>query len=742
MKKFFCLLVAIWTSTCLVKGQTLLSVPVFQEGNRLANPFAGGLNEAQFSTLDLDRDGELDLVVFDRSGSIVLPFLNREGSYHYAPSYMNSFPRVSNWMLIRDYNKDGKGDLFIDEPENSGIQVYTNVSENDLSFQLAVPLLNSQDNIPLFVPSTDIPGIVDMNGDERLDILTFDAVGSFLQLFQNATPPEMDSPQLLFTLENACWGNVREDGLSNEVFLDEFCREPSSNSRNSLHAGSTVTPIPGNEVGKKDVLLGDISHENLVYLHNGGELENPLIDQVDPNFPANSTSLFLPFFPAAFLEDLTFDGIPDLVVAPNASGISDNFQNIWLYQGSSVADSLSFSLVQNDFLQEGMIDCGAIAHPATFDYNGDGLQDLIIGNKAYQTGGTFPSASLTLYENTGTAQGPEFTLVDRNYLDIGSFFSNVIQEIRPTFGDLDQDGDDDMLLGDINGNIHLFENDPQAGIASFSLSAFSYEGIDVGQNASPQLIDINGDDILDLLIGEGNGTLNYFENTGTQLLPDFPETPTQANWGNIDVSPDCCTGFSVPFLYPNSEGTFDLRIGSESGEIVLVKDMDPTNLEESASFSPSVQDWGVGGRSSPWAVDLDADGKLEWIIGNSRGGIGIFLAPNESPVSNQPSIKAEEIRLFPNPSKHALLEIHFPQTWEREKSSFRYSLYKGSYLTKIIILRKRTYKSSFLASHQVPIYSLFILHLEFRSPKSGCIYLNLFVCKIYLLLFKTLPNSF
>ena len=661
MKNFFFLLVSILLSFYEAQGQALRSIPFFRDGNQLDNPFAGGLNEAQFSTIDLNLDGALDLVVFDRSGSVVLPFLNQNGSYLYDPSFAPLFPTVNNWLLIRDYNNDGKGDLFIDEPQNSGIQVYTNVSEEKLTFELTESLLNSQENIPLFVASTDIPGIVDMDGDQRLDILTFDAVGSFLQFYKNTTPPERDTPQLEFILENACWGKVREDGLSNEVFLDESCREPTSNARNSQHAGSTVTPIPGNEGGKKDILLGDISHENLVYLHNGGEVEEPFIDRADPNFPSNSNSLFLPFFPAAFLEDLTFDGIPDLVVAPNASGISDNFQNIWLYQGASVGDSLSFSLLQNDFLQEGMVDCGAIAHPASFDYNGDGLWDIVIGNKAYQTGGTFPSASLTLYENTGTTQNPVFTLVDRNYLDIGSFFSNVIQEIRPAFGDIDQDGDTDLLLGDINGNVHLFENIPDGGIANFSLSAFAYKGIDVGQNASPQLIDINGDDLLDLLIGEGNGTLNYFENSGTPQIAEFSSTPTQENWGNIDVSPDCCTGFSVPFLYPNSAGSYDLRIGSESGEIFYVSGINLSNLDNNPSLSLSLQNWGVGGRSSPWAVDLDADGEPEWIIGNSRGGIGIFTSPDEALVSKQGNIESKRIQVYPNPSSHPLVEVHFSE---------------------------------------------------------------------------------
>ena len=652
--------------TCLGQAPGLKEIPFFQEGQVLTNPFAGGLNEPQFSRIDLDLDGKQDLVIFDRSGQVILPFVQENNSWVYDPSFQPLFPSIKNWLLVRDYNGDGLGDLFVDEAENSGIQVFTNTSLERLSFQLTYPLLSSDTRVPLFVPSTDIPGIADMNGDGKVDILIFDAAGSYLQLFQNRTSSGTNSPSLDLSLANSCWGNFREDGLTNEVFLNEACPTRRVSVRNGLHAGSTITPLPQNDQGLMDVLLGDISFENIVYLHNGGSLENPVIDIANPDFPSLSNPIFLPFFPAAFLLDLNFDGVEDLTIAPNASSISDNFDNIWFYPGENQGDSLVFALQQKDFLQNEMVDCGAISHPTTFDYNGDGLLDLVIGNKAYQTGGTFPSASLTLYQNTGSAQNPEFTLIDRNYLDLASVFSQIIQEVRPAFGDMDGDGDKDLILGDINGQVHLFLNTPEQGIANFALSEFNFRGIDVGQNASPQLVDLDQDNVLDLLIGEGNGTLNFFRNEGTLNSPQFSSEATIKELGGIDVSPECCTGFSVPFLHKNNDGSLDLRVGSESGELFFFPNI---SLQQQVFIpaDPQGRNWGIGRRSSPWGVDLDDDGILDWLVGNSRGGIGIFNQPEGETVSNRNSLKKPSIRIFPNPSSEAIIYLSLPSTLWNEQ---------------------------------------------------------------------------
>jgi hypothetical protein len=91
------------------------------------------------------------------------------------------------------------------------------------------------------------------------------------------------------------------------------------------------------------------------------------------------------------------------------------------------------------------------------------------------------------------------------------------QTFTLTFGDVDGDNDDDMIVGDASGNIHLFSNIASSGSSKpncFILSNSNYLGINVGSNATPQLVDVDRDGQIDLLIGERNGNINYYRNNG------------------------------------------------------------------------------------------------------------------------------------------------------------------------------------------------------------------------------------
>src|SRR5215207_3090023 len=86
------------------------SIPVTDQTNAvLSMPWAGGLNAAQINTLDLNGDGHPDLAIFDRTSDRVITFINDNNQYRFAPEYETFFPsEITNWMLLRDYNGDGK----------------------------------------------------------------------------------------------------------------------------------------------------------------------------------------------------------------------------------------------------------------------------------------------------------------------------------------------------------------------------------------------------------------------------------------------------------------------------------------------------------------------------------------------------------------------------------------------------------------------------------------------------------
>ena len=82
----------------------------------LKYPWAGGLNSCQFGKIDIDLDGIKDLVIFDRQGSRILPFIN-DGipdsvSYTFHPELASLFPALHDWVYFYDYDCDGKEDIF------------------------------------------------------------------------------------------------------------------------------------------------------------------------------------------------------------------------------------------------------------------------------------------------------------------------------------------------------------------------------------------------------------------------------------------------------------------------------------------------------------------------------------------------------------------------------------------------------------------------------------------------------
>jgi hypothetical protein len=178
-----------------------------------------------------------------------------------------------------------------------------------------------------------------------------------------------------------------------------------------------------------------------------------------------------------------------------------------------------------------MIEVGSRSRPTFVDYNGDGKMDIVVGNLGLldlSVSGRYLS-SLWLYENVGTVTTPAFQLVDSNYANLSSLnldvFSNTqAYALDPTFGDLDGDGDEDMVVGDFNGELHYFENSAGAGnVMALTLNQTQYMGIDVQKYASPQLVDLNRDALLDLVIGKRDGLITCI---GIDIAPNIVDVQT------------------------------------------------------------------------------------------------------------------------------------------------------------------------------------------------------------------------
>ena len=658
-------------------------IEVIENNDTLLNPWTGGFNAVQISTINLNNDSLNDLFIFDRTGDKVLTFINDGVNFNYSPEYEKKFPNeLRNWVILRDFNGDNKKDIFCSV--SGGIGVWENSSiGNEISFlekSFYQPSLNSQ--VPyvlsqqyssftnIYVANSDIPDINDIDGDGDLDILTFGVVGSRLEYHQNLSVDSgYGKDSLIFELKNSCWGHFSESGLTNTCTLFDTCstnvsnpQSPVINNKNQIkHSGSTVLSLDLNDDGVKDLILGDVSFSNLVALYNdnlGVNMNTSFVSQ-DSTFPSSSVPVDIYVYPGSFYEDLNNDGNKDLIVSPNSDNETLNSESMWYYQNAGTNSSPIFYLQNKGIIQDNTIEMGRSARPILVDINNDQLMDLIVTNF-----GEFDlsvpihhTAFIKSYINTGTNNSPVFTKTSDNFQNISTIINEIC--LQPTFGDLDSDGDLDAIVGDFAGNLHYFENNSTpSNPMNLSLSNSPLQNqfnniFDVGYCAHPVLIDIDNDNDLDLIVGETVGNLNFIENIGDSL--NFSFDLNSETFGGVNVSQWWTNiGSSTPF-FTNENNELILYVGSERGTIFKYNNI-TNNLNGNFNLlDSSYQDINLGPNSSLAIADLNNDSMPDFIIGNKRGGLSLFKGIPDTTATYINKYEIEKrFKIYPNPVKNIL----------------------------------------------------------------------------------------
>lgn len=654
---FFLLVFMLYQAEAQLQFMRNDSIVVSAGSDTLDLAWAGGLNCPQFSSTDINNDGLMDIVAFERAydGSLkvfVQQTENNVSPYDFQWHYHRSFPVLRNWMLMLDYNGDGHDDIFTSVPAGMAVYRSNGPYQGGINFTLVSSLLQTwglEGQSVLYVSPPDIPAIADIDLDGDLDILAFGILGKTVEYHKNLSVENYGNTEMLeFEVRNMCWGFFSESDITNSITLFDTCEfnvtDPEKGSR---HAGSTLLALDLNDDGVKDLLIGDIAYANLIQLTNGGTNSSSSMIDLDEAFPSYDVPVDMTLFPAAFYLDVNNDMLSDLVIAPNNPNTSINYGHIQYYINEGTEGAPFFVKQSSPFLVDEMIDLGEGSKPVFFDFNADGLMDIVAGNDGYYISENEYASSLLLMENTGSATRPAYSIIDSNYLQLASL--NLLS-IHPAFGDIDADGDDDMLIGDAEGKVHLLKNSSGPGQpADFNIEAFNYMNIDVGQHAAPQLLDINKDGLIDLLIGEKEGTLNYFENTGTAEEAFFTAYPTNDYFGEIDTMEDCCTGFSVPCMVTDSLGNAILYVSDEKGWIKQYNNIEE-NLEDGFNLVDSL--YVNGSKISMNMADINGDGDFEVVYGELGGGLGMLTkgAPQGMDITESINI-LPEVKVYPQPAE-------------------------------------------------------------------------------------------
>ncbi|MDI6781221.1 MAG: VCBS repeat-containing protein [bacterium] len=345
------------------------------------------------------------------------------------------------------------------------------------------------------------------------------------------------------------------------------------------------------------------------------------------------------------LTDYNSDGLPDLLV-----GNSEGY--VWYYPKPTqgLKESLSFGTGTKVLAMKSgtMTDMnvGGKAAPIFYDWNEDGLRDMIVGDEY---------GYVNYFRNTGTKTSPAFGTVSlrvkANNSDI-----DVGWEAKPVVIDWDGDKKNDLLIADKTGQITSFRNTGGQNSPVFS-SGSKIQGeeavLDVGDFSAPAVIDWNGDGRKDMLIGDELGNISVYLNLGTNKSPIFGagfKVQTTAA-GNLDVGYN-----AMPFIVDwDEDGRKDLLVGDRYGKVVIYlnsgTDIDPvfgsrTILQKMVIKevydtktkkmvgTQTYEDIDAGDNASVYAIDWNNDKAIDLIVGNALGDVGVFLnsGSNKQPV--------------------------------------------------------------------------------------------------------------
>ena len=326
-------------------------------------------------------------------------------------------------------------------------------------------------------------------------------------------------------------------------------------------------------------------------------------------FNASATSAAID----ALIQNLTYANVSDTPTASRGLRL-----NITDAAGNDLGASGSPSFTQRTGTANPFngVDVGYNSTPTFADLDGDGDLDAVVGERF---------GTLLYFRNTGTATAPVFVQQTGgnnpfNGVDVGG-------SSRPTFADLDGDGDLDAVVGEDVGNLNYFRNTGTASAPVFVLQAGGnnpFDGVDVGGLSGPTFADLDGDGDLDAVVGDNSGLLLYFRNTGTATAPVFVQQTGGNNpFNGVDVGYNTAPTFADL----DGDGDLDAVVGHSVGSLNYFLNTGsaaaPVFVQQTGADNP-FNGVDVGNNSASTFADLDGDGDLDALVGETDGPLNYF----------------------------------------------------------------------------------------------------------------------
>jgi hypothetical protein len=577
-----------------------------EHGEPYTHPFLGGLVVPRPQFVDLDGDGDPDLFLQERSGELM--YFENTGTaeaprFEWRTDRFGDLP-VGEWFVFHDLTGDGRYELMSELPY-SYIRVFRNEGTPEAPrFVPALDSIRDVDGRPIFSDRQNIPQLVDLDCSGTLDLLLGRIDGMITHYREEA----------------------RVDGFPRfRRVTDRFENIEIIGQIGSMHGANAMAFIDWTGNGAQDLLWGDFFEPSVLLIANrqpcpGYDLDTPPEPLRTPagNLLTSGHNVPVPV-------DLDGDGRTDLVVGVLGGAFNPVLtasNNLHHYRRGE--DDL-FRKVTERFLDG--IDVGSESIVEVSDLTGNGLPDLVVGNKIDPV----QNRTARLYLFAGEATGPDGALAFRlaDTISLAPAF-----HYAPALGDLFGSGRADLLLGTWNDGVRVYRNtghapsagggatDPGAAFPGFEEVPGLTLELTRGSHAVPALGDLTGNGLLDVVVGRSSGQLTLFRNVGTREEPAFERVTDEL--GGINVGRR-----SAPYLADvTGDGRLDLLVGREEGGALLFRNV---GTREAPEFE-AVPDFEavpgfelpLFGLGRPVPVDLTGNGRLEVVSGANTGGVILF----------------------------------------------------------------------------------------------------------------------